>query len=254
MPHSLRATVLYAGVAIRQRMVAEEQSPDDALAYLRQGEAYYQSLDYGSANEMADEFGWDVFSSLPEERAAFQQTIDTWVRRSRPAWVGIVPLGRAKVLETLDENMRQCLTIGGLLDNDPDALRWWEALSSWARRDLADRLAALGRAAEERCLARERVLLAGTGHEPIWVAIEDNTAGYDVRSWRPGDIAEERETWRRHYIEVKSSVGGEAIHLPRSEWEFAVNHPADWELQDLGRRCEDSDRGRPRDRGHPRSE
>jgi hypothetical protein len=127
--------------------------------------------------------------------------------------------------------MQQCLSIAGLLGNTPESLRWWDSLASWARRDLADKFAALGRAAEERCVDRERGILAGTGREPMWVAIEDNTAGYDVRSWRQGDIAEGRESWRRHYIEVKSSVGGEAIHLPRSEWEFAMNHPADWELQ-----------------------
>ena len=37
--------------------------------------------------------------------------------------------------------------------------------------------------------------------------------------------------WRRHYIEVKSSVGGEAVHLPRGEWGFASLHPFDWEMQ-----------------------
>ena len=43
----------------------------------------------------------------------------------------------------------------------------------------------IGRAAERRAMARERILLKETEMHPIWVAVDDNAAGYDIKSWHP---------------------------------------------------------------------
>ena len=92
----------------------------------------------------------------------------------------------------------------------------------------AERARVLGRAGEERVLARERAFLASVGRPDLAervrrVSEEDGDgAGYDIESWFPEDQA--------RLIEVKTSYGWERtpFHITRNELTVAKNRPAEW--------------------------
>lgn len=229
---SLRASTIYAGTEVARRRAATGQSVDDAVRHLRQGEAYLSSLDYPTALAWFERFGEAVFVGGNDSRTAFREAIDRVARAERPSWVDYAPLGRRKVLDVLDEDARQCFGIAGLLDGSPETIAWWDRLAAWSRATLSDKLLEIGRDGEERTLAWEYAHLADTDLEPRYVAIEDNTAGYDVFSWRKGvGGMDTKAGWSPHYIEAKRSLGGEAVHMSGNEWRFALDHGASWETQ-----------------------
>ncbi len=64
---------------------------------------------------------------------------------------------------------------------------------------------------------------------PAWVALDDSTLGYDVKSWRAG-----QDGWsdpRPWHIEVKAALHQRRFFLTRNEWRFAQRHADSWELQ-----------------------
>ena len=70
--------------------------------------------------------------------------------------------------------------------------------------------------------------LSGTEFEPRWVSIEDNSAGYDIGSWR---FSERGDAPTPKFIEVKFSSSLQRFFFSRQEWSFAERHPDSWELQ-----------------------
>jgi len=100
-----------------------------------------------------------------------------------------------------------------------------------AERDERNR--ALGRAGEERALAHEKAVLAGSGRSDLaskvrWVSDEDGDgAGYDIASYAPDG--------RPRLIEVKTTNGWERtpFHISRNELAVADERRADWCLMRL---------------------
>ncbi|MCV0384723.1 MAG: DUF3883 domain-containing protein [Erythrobacter sp.] len=225
----LRASVIYAGLEIARDRAASGRSPEETLAFIRQGDAHRNSFDYAGAFTLAGTHGWSVFVDSPDTAAAFRATLSNLIVSLRPTWVMVLPAGRAKIMAALDEDLVQCLEIAALLGYDDEAVAWWDALASLGRQWSDDERLAIGREAEKRAMARERALLAGTGREPRWVAIEDNTAGYDIETWRCTEA--ERGELAQHYVEVKGSSMIGFVHLSRGEWDFARKNAAAWELQ-----------------------
>jgi hypothetical protein len=91
-----------------------------------------------------------------------------------------------------------------------------------SRQDLSARALARARQAEELTLMREISRLAALGiqRQPKWIAIEDNTAGYDVLSFDPGEYEP-----KNRLIEVKSTVASPLrFFLTRNEWEKALKY------------------------------
>jgi hypothetical protein len=75
------------------------------------------------------------------------------------------------------------------------------------------------RLAEQLTLSRERELLrkSGIDRPPRWMAIEDNTVGYDVLSYTNGQFG-----LLNKLIEVKSTIASPLrFHVSRNEWEQA---------------------------------
>jgi hypothetical protein len=93
----------------------------------------------------------------------------------------------------------------------------------------------MGRAREAERLTidheKDRLRALGIDREPVWVAIEDNTAGYDVLSYDIGSI----EPIAR-LIEVKSAIVSPLrFQISRNQWEqarkFGSYHFHIWDMQ-----------------------
>ena len=119
-------------------------------------------------------------------------------------------------------NACQCLDCAGLFEDVPaqSVVDWWDNLAMTVRADNDVAQLRIGREGELLSMAHETERLAAAGRpelKPKWVAVDDNTLGYDVRSY---DF--DRFHARAVYIEVKCSYASPPrFFLSRSEWEKA---------------------------------
>lgn len=137
----------------------------------------------------------------------------------RPWWLRLAPSGRERLKPVLTPNELQCLRRAGLYDSNPDAavVSWWDRLAALTRGLVEVERMEQARSAERLSLERERarLLSLGLAVEPEWVALEDNSLGYDIRSY---DLQDGAIVSR--LIEVKSTLA-DSFHISRNEWRNA---------------------------------
>lgn len=136
-------------------------------------------------------------------------------------WIRTASLGRQKFVQKLDRDQASCFRCAGLLDEppSPETVAWWDALQSQGRQLTDQQLLLQGREAEQRSLRYEQTRLRelGISLRPLWMAVEDNTAGYDILSYDRGVSAPVSRL-----VEVKSSKNGDSFYLTKNEWKTAL--------------------------------
>lgn len=199
-----------------------EISPETAVAALLEINETFVASDHEAAlvlHQMLDSrlvFG-DFVGDLREALASIVTTM-------RPQWAKRVLLGRARFfndMEKVDTEVRRCFREAGLFESDPayDVVHWWDCLTLELRGIQNFENLVQGRSAEQKSLDVERAKLRafGIGLEPKWKAIDDNTVGYDILSYRPG-----KDYPTNLLIEVKSSSRNPpAVIISREEWKKA---------------------------------
>jgi len=203
----------------------------EATLLARSGPSTESNLNYSAAEAIGTKLGFDVFVCGQSEEISFRETLARLIPLIRPGWFRLVPYGRLNVIRSLNNNEVQCFEIANLTETyDPESVRWWDELATVARLFDSETAEQGWREAERRSLAVEEALLAdqGMSSKPEWTAIEDNLAGFDIKSYRWG--SPERTQFQPHYIEVKSSVTEQAFILSRREWSFATRQSHRWEL------------------------
>ncbi len=166
-------------------------------------------------------------SMMPME-TFFTAAIEGVIKTRSPVWARLAPAGRNHVLRAIDVNGAQCLRAAGLLRTDPRATDWWDALASANRSERDARLLAQGREGERLSLAyeSERLRREGINREPVWVAIDDNTVGYDILSHAWHDDGE-----INRLIEVKTTQADPPrMILSRNEWMTAERYGSAFEF------------------------
>lgn len=135
---------------------------------------------------------------------------------SGEAWLSLIPYGRMYALDKAPEGVWQVFEECGLTDGtDADVVRFWDELAFDFRDRRDQNLTELGRAGERLSLEKES---ARTRCVPRWVALDDNTLGYDILSVLSG---EDKSPLR---VEVKyssQSVNRASLFLSRNEWDIA---------------------------------
>jgi hypothetical protein len=217
-----KVSVLHGGLALRQHLLAyPECAPEEAVRQLENGPIAYGRYDYTTALATAMQHGWDVFSLDDNLESSLRGAIASLAKRAKPFWARMATLGRERVLRLLDVDQEQCLQYAGLLDTplNESSIKWWDDLAKFFRGQQEERRFEIGRQAEKLTIAYEnaRLLSLGIAEMPRWVALEDNTLGFDVVSFRKqGDQPYEI------YIEVKGSAATPArFILTRNEWDKA---------------------------------
>ena len=162
-----------------------------------------------------------------DESMRWQQTehhlrlfILEWINSIEPPWLRLVPYGREKLRVALADDQIQCFRDAGLLDDvpDDDALAWWDRLADLMRGTADSEKMQRARHAERLSLEFEvnRTRSLGISKTPKWVALEDNSLGYDILSY---DIDPEGLVVTR-LVEVKSRLS-DAVFITRHEWDSA---------------------------------
>jgi hypothetical protein len=189
---------------------------------LENGPIGHGRYDYTTALETAMQHGWDVFSLNEDLESNLRGVIAILAKRAKPFWARMATLGRERVRGLLDVDQEQCLRYAGLLNTplDESSIKWWDDLAKFFRGQQEERRNEIGRQAEKLTIAYEtaQLLNRGIAEMPRWVALEDNTLGFDVVSFRKQD-----DLPFEIYIEVKGSAATPArFILTRNEWDKAV--------------------------------
>ena len=141
--------------------------------------------------------------------------------QGQPEWLKVLTLGRSRFLKKLRRDEYSLFRQAELLDDEPDevALSWWDQVQAAVRAVGDAQRQDRSRRAERLSLHMERKRLQelGISLKPIWMGLEDNTAGFDIQSYDPGSPAP-----TNRLIEVKSTIASPLrFILTRTEWEKA---------------------------------
>lgn len=221
----LRMSVLHAVLTLQDQHQIHADVPVSVLSsVLNNGLSSFAGLDYEAALIVLQKLPMLLTKPLiadPVER--LRDLIRQWVIEFHPAWASLIPKGRLFVRTYMPRDARQCFESAHLFEevvNEATRL-WWDHVASHFRRDEKDKLLVIGREGEHRSMELETQRMYIHGRldlHPVWIAIDDNTLGYDIRSYTidNGDI-------RPLMIEVKATrLSPVAFHLSRHEWETAI--------------------------------
>jgi hypothetical protein len=154
---------------------------------------------------------------------AFLRTCIEALLKSNPIWIRSVSLGRSKFVQKLERDQSSCFRCARLLDQPaPDETEsWWASIMAYSRASSDILRADQGRRAEKMSLEFERRRLSelGIDRAPTWMSLEDNTVGYDIVSFDPGQPEP-----MNLLIEVKSFVSSGEFFLSRNEWRVASKY------------------------------
>jgi uncharacterized protein DUF3883 len=153
----------------------------------------------------------------------FREVLSVLIFQERPWWLRFAALGRQKLLGVLTDNERQCFEAAGLLEQPAgtDIVEWWDLVAGYVRNDQGAARLLSGREGEQLTIDYETARLESLGidRRPQWIALEDNTAGYDVHSYDKGPVGPVAKL-----IEVKATRSDPPeIFVTRNEWETALD-------------------------------
>lgn len=185
-------------------------------------EQWGMSYDFESARELH----LHVPATSPSDSVLFyRDCVMSLLTREMPTWAKLMTLGRGRFIKRLSgedyRDIRSIFREAGLLENPPSAsdISWWDSLTSQVRFNSSADAITRSREAERLTLEIEKKYLVSQGImvAPQWIAIDDNTVGYDILSYRKkaGTIA-------NYLIEVKSTLSSPMrFILTRNEWNVA---------------------------------
>ena len=163
-------------------------------------------------------------------QAALVDAVVRWLG-GHAEWIARMPVKTLR--NELDDPAQLWIGPPPTLSNQPPPLELEQMLRVARKFDVAgrdERNRALGRAGEERVLAREQAELRAAGRSDLagrvrWVSQEDGDgAGFDIASFQPDG--------RARLIEVKTTNGWERtpFHISRNELAVAEERRSEWLL------------------------
>lgn len=192
-----------------------------AIEVLKAISADLASLDFDSALELDSVVSMQTPLDVPHY--FYRACLSDLIVSQRLGWARIITLGRGRFLRQLERDEQQCFRAAQLTDDPPtpDVVQWWDILSGNMRREYDRGRLERARKAEWHTMQHEiqRLEKLGITQQPRWIAIDDNTAGYDILSY---DVME-GENPRNRLIEVKSTTASPLrFYVTRNEWEQAI--------------------------------
>ncbi|MDX8458389.1 DUF3883 domain-containing protein [Mesorhizobium humile] len=177
-----------------------------------------QSLDLEASRELHD----IVDPCDLDSHEFYRHCIRGVVLTRFPIWVKTMRLGRQVFAAKLEKDDYTIFDSAGLLVNPPsaDVVEWWDTIGHEVKLEADLEKMAQARAAEKLSwdFEKQRLLDLGIDTDPVWVGLDDNTAGYDVLSYEPG-VPENTNK----LIEVKSTVASPMrFFVTRNEWNQAL--------------------------------
>jgi hypothetical protein len=210
----------FEGLRLIRRMLIQspERAIEEIVAAIKLTEPDAPSLDLEASCELHE-----MVSLCEVEGSEFYRHCIRGVVLARfPVWVKTIKLGRQVFAAKLDVDDHTIFENAGLLINppSPDVIEWWDTLGHEVRLETDLIKMAQARAAEKLSWDSEKTKLLEQGIEtdPVWVGLDDNTAGYDILSYELG-VPENTNK----LIEVKSTTASPLrFYVTRNEWNQAL--------------------------------
>ena len=194
----------------------------------RAGSVLHSSADILGAAALAD-----CFKGLVAEpgAAGMQAFIDRALTLDPATWLVAALRGRHALRAVMPAAAAQCFEFTGVFAETPtpEALSWWDSLVQTQRASENEIRTQRGRDGEHLTMRHEleRLRALGVDQRPRWVALDDETLGYDVLSF---DLDDSRRTVNV-LIEVKAcSSLPLRIFLTRNEWHRAQQAGESWRM------------------------
>jgi hypothetical protein len=191
---------------------------DEARIVVTRVERDAPTFDMDAACELHGVFPDDT----PNDGPIFYRTcIDVLLVGGGHGWGRQITLGRTFFTRKLDQDRLSIFRIAGLLHDPPDdeVVDWWDRTARGQRLEAAIARDERSRAAEKLTMDHEtkRLRAAGRNEAPVWMSVEDNTVGYDVRSHTITQFGV-----NNLQIEVKASIANPLeFHVTKNEWRVA---------------------------------
>jgi hypothetical protein len=216
----IRSSVLEGAWQIHEHMRTFELTRDHSIRILA---ATYSDSGYDFDTACAALETVEVPAS--DKAQLFLKVIEKVLLSQRPPALALLLQGRLPFVEALGEDAAVCMERCGVLDNppSPEIVAWLDSLADVARAEDGNSLLERGRAAERLSFEfeRSRLLPLDAQDAVVWVSLDDNSAGYDIRS--RDRVANELVP---KLIEVKACAGPKLeFYLTRNEWLTAQRSP-----------------------------
>ena len=151
-----------------------------------------------------------------------RQMLMDYVIRVAPIWANRIPYGRREAAIFMSKDESACFSEAKLLSPqlDPGVIDWWDTIANQIRVQAQQVKSDTGRIGERNTMKYERLR---TDCEPIWMSIDSNLAGYDIKS------RISRDNPSALLIEVKAStfaLDQAVFHVTSHEWRVALTSAA----------------------------
>ncbi len=203
------------------RQLANAPHEPVAIAVVRLKASYATAgLDYAGGIAILEVLG----PATESAHKSYQALIEMEVKRSVPTWLAVLPRGRLAFRDVLPADAHECFRRAGAFAPRPtqDAVDFLDRLANAARAQANLDLVESGRSAERKSFDLEVVRCAAiSGAPPVeWIALDDNSAGFDIRSSRSVDGRASPKL-----IEVKSCRSSPLqMIVTRNEWRTACRN------------------------------
>lgn len=142
--------------------------------------------------EAAEKLMGLVDEVLPSDGIRFYRgCMSAVLLQHQPVWLRILTQGRSRFLQKLGRDEYSLFRQAQLLDEEPDdiVVAWWDRVTGLVRLEGDKLKQERARRAERLTIEAEKVRLKQLGIllKPKWIGLDDNTAGYDVLSYAPGE-------------------------------------------------------------------
>lgn len=151
-----------------------------------------------------------------------RQMLIDYVLKAAPIWSNRIPYGRREATIFMSKDEKACFIDAGLLSErlDTSIIDWWDTIANQIRAQAQQSKNDTGRIGERNTIKYER---KRTNSDPIWMSVESNLTGYDIKSKMskddPGVLL----------IEVKAStftLSQAVFHVTSHEWGVALTSAA----------------------------
>lgn len=151
-----------------------------------------------------------------------RQMLMDYALKAAPIWSNRIPSGRREAAIFMSKDERACFSEAGLLSDqlDSDIIDWWDAVANQIRAQGQQSKNDIGRTGERYSIKYERIR---TNYEPIWMSVDSNLAGYDIKSRMSKDNPNSL------LIEVKTStlaLTQADFYVTSHEWSVALTSSA----------------------------
>lgn len=220
-----RMSAFAAVIGLRRYLHDHPNAPlDEAVLALQRTDADFAAADFESGLRLHTMLPSEIDFAEPD--VCIRSSLSVLIEWQNPWWLRFFPSGRQRLATVLTQDELQTFRSARLFDEmpSPDVVAWWDRLAARVRAQDNERFTEQGRRGEMLSLEyeRKRLLTEGIESEPRWIALEDNSAGYDINSFRKTAFG-----ISNMLIEVKSSMRTPPrIILTRGEWKAAEQYGA----------------------------